>query len=247
MAPTRSIPAVAECSKAHCAPIFSGLRDEEFAELQGLMVPIDYEAGELIHQEGMPANGIYVICKGLVKYGKYSGDRSRKRILKILGARDLLGLGELFYPDPCSLSGFAKTLEETKVVFIEKREFLDFLEDHPQVLSAVAERLSRELAVYECKLVELAYESMKVNLARLLLILARRFGVKREEGVEIEFNRSDLAEFAGTHIDTVIRSLARLKEKGLISTHYHKIKILDEAGLEAEASPITTCLRENLF
>ena len=86
-----------------------------------------------------------------------------------------------------------------------------------------------------------------MNLGRLLLILARRFGVRQEDGVEIEFNRNDLAELAGTHIDTVIRALARLKAKGLITTHYHKIKVLDEAGLETEASPITTCLRENLF
>lgn len=78
----RSIPAIAECSKVHCAPIFSDLSDEEFVELQGLMVPIDYQAGELICQEGMPANGIHVICKGLVKYGKFAADRSRKRILK---------------------------------------------------------------------------------------------------------------------------------------------------------------------
>jgi len=247
MAPTRAIPAIAECSKAHCAPIFAGLGDEEFAELQELMVPIDYGAGELIYQEGLPGNGIYVICKGLVKYGKYSADRSRRRILKVLGARDLLGLEVLFSPDPCALSGFAKALAETRVVFIEKRGFLDFLETHPQVLTAIAERLSRELAVYECKLVELAYEPARVNLARLLLLLARRFGVRREGGVEIEFSRTDLAELAGTHIDTVIRALARLKERGLIATHYHTIKILDEAGLEAEASPITTCLRENLF
>jgi len=37
------------------------------------------------------------------------------------------------------------------------------------------------------------------------------------------------------------------KEKGLISTHYHKIKIPGKAGLEAEASPLTACLRGNLF
>jgi CRP-like cAMP-binding protein len=247
MAPRRSVPALAECSKAHCAPVFSSLGDEEFVELQGLMVPIDYEAGELIHQEGMPANGIYVICKGLVKYGKYSADRSRRRVLKILGARDILGLETLFCRDPCLLPGFAKALEDTRVVFIERGKFSEFLERHPSVFRHLCEQLSREILIYQCKIAELAYEPMRVNLARLLLTLARRFGIEREDGLEIEFNRGDLAELAGTHIDTLVRTLAHLKEKGLIATRYHKIRILDEAGLEAEASPIPSCVGENLF
>jgi len=247
MAAARSIPAIVECGKDHCTPIFAGLRDEEFAELQELMVPIAYEAGELIHQEGMLANGIYVICKGLVKYGKYTADRSRKRVLKIFSARDILGLEMLFCQDPCFLSGFAKALEDTKVVFIEKGKLLEFLERHPAVFRRLCEQLSREILIYQCKMAELAYEPMKVNLARLLLILARSYGIRREDGLEIEFSRGDLAELAGTHIDTVVRTLARFKEKGLIATHYHKIKILDEAGLEAVASPLPTCLTEELF
>ncbi len=105
----------------------------------------------------------------------------------------------------------------------------------------------REVLVYQCKMTELAYESIRVNLARLLLILARNYGIRTANGVEIEFSRNDLAEMAGIHSDTVIRTLAQLKEKDLITTRYHKIKILDERGLEAEASPLTTCLRENLF
>ena len=247
MAPSRAIPAIAECSKTHCASIFSSLSDGGFAELQGLMIPIDYEAGELIHQEGLPTNGIYVICKGLVKYGKYSADRSRKRTLKILGARDLLGLEGLFCPDPCSLSGFAKALEATKVVFIEKGRFLEFLERHPAVLFRLCEQLTREIVIYQCKMTELTYGPIRVNLPRLLLALAHNYGVRREEGVEIEFSRGDLADLAGTHIDTLVRTLAQLKGKGLIATHYHKIKILDEAGLEAEASPIPLWVRESFF
>jgi CRP-like cAMP-binding protein len=246
---TRSMPcpSLAECNKDYCAPLFSDLRDEEFTELQGLMVPISYEAGDLICQEGMPGNGICVICKGLVKCGKYSADRSRKRILKIAGARDILGLEILFGPDPCLLTGFAKALEDTKVAFIEKGRFLEFLKRHPAILFHLCGQLIREISVYQCRLVELAYGTTSVNLARLLLILARRFGVRREEGVEIEFSRSDLAELAGMRIDTLVRALGQLREGGLIATRYRTIRILDETGLEAVASPVTTCLEENLF
>ncbi|MFQ6089816.1 MAG: Crp/Fnr family transcriptional regulator [Candidatus Bipolaricaulia bacterium] len=153
----------------------------------------------------------------------------------------------LFCQDPCVLSGFAKALEDTQVVFIEKGRFLEFLERHPAVFRRLCEWLSREILIYQCKMAELAYEPMRVNLARLLIMLARSYGVPGEDGLEIEFSRNDLAELAGTHIDTIVRTLAQFKEKGLIATHYHKIKILDEEGLEAIASPLPTCLRENLF
>jgi len=247
LARTIPCPSIAECSKDHCAPIFAELRDEEFAELQELMVPIDYEAGDLLCQEGMPGNGICVICKGLVKCGKYSADRSRKRILRIAGAREILGLEVIFNPDFHPHSIFAKALEETKVIFIEKERFLEFVKGHPAVLFRLCEQLVQEISVYQCKLVELAYGATEVNIARLLLILARRFGIRQGEGVEIRFSRGDLAELAGMHIDTLVRALGQLKEQGLIATHYRRIKILDEAGLEAVASPVATCLEKNLF
>lgn len=243
----RSFRARAECRKSHCASVFSELTDEEFAELQDLMVPIEYEAGKTIHHEGMLASGVYVICKGRVKYGKSTADRSRSRILRLLGVGDLLGLEALFFQSAYCLSGFAKAMEDTQVVFIEKGKFFEFLERHPRLWRRLCEYLSREILIYQCKLSELAYEPMRVNLARLLLMLAHHCGVRGNDGVEIEFRRKDLAEFAGTHTDTLNRSLCELKEKGLIDIQHEKIKILDESALKRLASPLTTCLKESLL
>lgn len=240
-------PVLAECGKEHCAPLFADLTAVEFSELQGLMVPIDYEANELIQQEGMPSNGIYVICQGLVKLGRHTADRERRRLLHILGPRDVLGLESLFCKRDCFISNFAKTVVKTKVAFIERDQFLEFVERHPKVLRRVCERLSREIISYQCQLTEMAYEPIQVNLARLLLLLARRFGVRKGDQVELEFSRSDLAELIGTHADTVVRTLAQFREKGLIATHYHRITILDEAGLETLASPLPLCLTRELF
>jgi len=244
MVSMRAVPVLAECSKEHCAPIFADLSDAEFGELQELMIPIDYEASELIHQERMPANGIYVICRGLVKLGRHTADRERRRLLRVLGPRDVLGLENIFCEQTCSVSGFAKALVETRVAFIERAQFLEFLEHHSEVVRRICERLSREIIIYQCQLTETAYEPIQVNLARLLLLLARRFGVRKGERIELEFSRGDLAELIGTHADTVVRTLAQLKERGLITTHYHRITILDESGLEGLASPLPLCLTE---
>jgi len=99
----------------------------------------------------------------------------------------LNGLEMLFCQDPCFLSGFAKALEDTQVVFIEKGRFLEFLERHPAVLFRLCEQLTREIVIYQCKMTELTYGPIRVNLPRLLLALAHNYGVRREEGVEIEF------------------------------------------------------------
>lgn len=247
MVPKKSPPVLAECSKEHCSPLFADLSVEEFGELQGLMVPIDYEAGELIQQEGMPSNGVYVICQGLVKLGRHTADRERRRLLQILGPREVLGLESLFCKRECFISNFAKAIVETRVAFIERDRFLDFLGRHPEVSRRICEHLSREIISYQCHLTEMAYEPIQVNLARLLLLLARRFGTRRGKTIELEFSRSDLAELLGTHADTIVRTLAHFKEKGLVATRYHQIAILDEAGLEALASPFPLCLTEDFL
>ena len=229
--------------------LFKDLSEEALDELAALMRPISYRAGDLIFQEGGPSIGLYVISEGLVQFGKLSGRRNRRRILKILGPGDIFGEEALFEPEVCACPGYARALTDTSLAFVQRDVFLAFMERHPSVARHFCEWLTRELKIFECKLVELAYEPLEQNLLRLLLILMERFGVRDDQGIciNIELTRQHLAEMLGVHLDSVIHELSRLRDQGLLTFKKHYMVIVDAERLRELAQPQTTCLAEKLF
>lgn len=234
---------------AHRCRLFEDLSEEARGELQKQLRRITYGPEDLIFQEGGPSAGFYIVIKGLVQYGKRSGRGSRRRILKLLGPGDCFGEEMLFQPEVCACPGYARALTQTEVAFIERRAFVEFLKSHPVVMHRLCEHLTKQLRVFECKLVELAYEPVEQNLVRLLVILMDRFGVQGRTGIALEMplSRQEMAELLGVHLDTVIHELSKLREQGVIALSDHKIVIKDPERLRELAEPQTTCLDEKLF
>ena len=229
--------------------LFRGLPDDVLAEFAAPLRPVNYPAGELVFQDGGPSVGLYVILDGLVQYGKLSGRGDRRRILKILGPGDVFGEEGLFDSTVCACTGYARALTDASVAFVEKHTFHDLMERHPIVAQHLIEWLTAQLRVFECKLVELAYETLEQNLLRLLLILSKRFGVPERAGLRINFklNHQGLADLLGVHMDTVTRELSKLQRQGLITSEDHMLVIVDPERLAKRATPETTCLTENIF
>lgn len=229
--------------------LFRDLNEGDLDELSNLSCAVAYPAGELVFQEGGPSIGLYVILSGLIQYGKLSGRRNRRRILKILGPGDTFGEEALFNSDVCACSGYARAITDASIASIERQAFRSLMEGHPVVARHLCEWLTGQLRVLECKLVELAYEPFEQNLLRLLVVLADRFGERAEAGLilEIKLSRQDLADLLGAHMDTVIRELSKLQQRGLIAFKEHHLVILDETQLRKLAEPQTTCLVEKLF
>lgn len=238
-----------EISQLKRFELLKDLDEATLLELSQALRPVLYHSGDLIFQEGGPAASLYLVVQGYVVYGKYSGRRKRRRLLKILGPGDTFGEEALFAPEICPCPGFARALSDAQVLFWERTRFWKTVESHPLMLKYLIEWVTRQVKIFECKLVELAYESLEQNLLRLLFVLMQRFGVATEKGVrlEIDLSRQDLADLLGAHLDTVIHELSRLRDRGLIIYEGHKIVVRDPKQLEEQAQPETTCLSEKLF
>lgn len=229
--------------------LFAELPAETLEELRQGLRTVFYHPGDLIFQEGGPAAGLYLVMEGRVVYGKYSGRRNRRRLLKVLGPQGTFGEEMLFAPEVCPCPGFARAVNDVTLFFLERTLFWKIADQQPLVLKRLCEWLTRQLKIFECKLVELAYEPLEQNLLRLLYIFMQRFGTPSDAGVRIdlELTRQDLADLLGVHLDTVIHELSRFRDQGLLSFEGHKIVIKDPEKLRERAEPHTTCLDEKLF
>lgn len=239
--------ACGECYKDCCSWVFSDLTKAEFAQLAKLMKPLEIEPGEIVFQEGAPPAGLYIICSGKVKLVKHSPDKAKKQLLKLLGSGELLGEEALFAGEP--YIAHARTLEKTTLRLIEKHDLLNFIGQCPAVALRLIEKLAQELEAFQSKLVETAYLSSEESLARLLSLMADKYGLKENGGLllDVELSRSELAEMAGICPETAIRILSKFKDEQLIELDKHRIIVLDSKKLRTLAEPFPITPKESLL
>ncbi|MBC7221873.1 Crp/Fnr family transcriptional regulator [Candidatus Bipolaricaulota bacterium] len=244
-APTRAQELCQSCKHA-CSYLFSGLSEAARMELASLMRPLELDEGELVFYEGLPAHGLYILCEGKIKVAKrLKGGRSQ--ILKLLAPGEVLGEKTLF--DQETYTCYAKALEPSRLMFIAREDFLAFMRKYPDVAFRLIEKLSRELKAFGDKLVEISAYSAKERMARVLLELARAFGQRTPDGLDlgVELSRSEIAEMAGVTTETAVRILSEFKERGLLALPGRRIVILKPEELQSMAHPFRTFLRENLI
>ena len=93
--------------------------------------------------------------------------------------------------------------------------------------------LSAELARLQDHLLIVGQRSAIERVANFLINLVRRSGCEREEILTLPMTRQDIGDFLGLTLETVSRTLTRLRLKGLIDFRQgSQITLLDRSKLE---------------
>nr|WP_155207839.1 Crp/Fnr family transcriptional regulator [Xanthovirga aplysinae] len=192
---------------------------------------VTYKKGQTLFYEGTRPLGLYCINAGKVKVYKSSA-QGKEQIIHLCKAGDFLGyralLGEEFYV------ASATVLEEAKVCFIPKEDFITILNSNPAFFSRMIKAVCKEMGVMEDKIADLAQKSVRERLATTLLMLKESYGMEGEDDghlIDIALSREDIANIVGTATETVIRLLSDFKKDGLINFEKKKIRVLEAKQL----------------
>lgn len=182
-----------------------------------------------IYREGAFPFYLFFVIKGKVKTYK-TNDDGKELITQLYQTGDYFGhvhlLQETAYQDT------AAALEETEICLIPKDDFFSLLFQNRQVAKKFIQLLSAEIDTTENQLLHLAYNSVRKRMAEALL---RYFShtelteIDLRDGIRV--GREDLANLAGTSLETAIRTLSDFKDEKLIDITSGRIKILSEEGL----------------
>jgi CRP/FNR family transcriptional regulator len=188
-----------------------------------------FKKGEYIFREGKNALGLYCILSGKVKITR-QGDGGKEQILRLAGPRDVIGYRALLGSEQYHASAVA--LEDAVVGYVPKKIFFDMMNENPEVTRHILELLSQELDRSETSRVDIATKTVRERLAEVLLLLGETYGTL-EDGMTLDINltREDLAGMVGAAKEVVIRTLAVLKDEGLINTKGRQIQLVDKHGL----------------
>jgi len=206
--------------------VFTDLPLDELELLTANKTEQLYKKGEIIFREGGYPSGIFYITEGKVK--KYKLDKDgREQIIYVANTGELLGyhaiLSEDRYPDS------AAALEESRIAFIPREDFLDTLQLSDVLSRRLLKTLSHEFAVLANSLTLFSQKSVRERLALQLIVLREKYKVNFQPGMPVEINmsRDDLASLVGTARENVVRVLSEFKEVNIVETKGRKIIVHD--------------------
>jgi CRP-like cAMP-binding protein len=135
----------------------------------------------------------------------------------------------------------ALALEATTTASLRRADYVAWVRTRPDLAWALIQELGRRLQRAHETIRSMAVEKVERRVARVLLRMASTAGRRLEGGavlINLPLSRQDIADMAGTVIETAIRSMSRFQKLGLIETREGRIVLLKPHQLVAIAEEI---------
>lgn len=190
------------------------------------------ERGEAIWLAGSPSEIIGVVGVGFVKMTKTTPS-GQENTLELLGPGKCFGLVVAIEGRAYPLSAIAVT--NTWYLKIPSRVILPIYQNSNGLKDRVVRTLGPRLRKAYDMMTRLSSGKVEDRLAAILFILADSYGVRHAAGLHIQvpLTRQDLAEMAGTSVETTIRVMSRWQKDGLVHTDRQAITIVQDEALSA--------------
>ncbi len=177
--------------------------------------------GETLFLSGNDPNGVYCINAGTVKL-ETEGPQGTGHILRVVQSGGMLGYRSLFADEPYQATAIA--IEDATICHIPKSTFLNVVQKFPELSLKLLTHVSKELGSAENRMIKMTDQSATERIAESLLFLKENFEHQ-------PWTRKEIAEWAGTTPETVMRTLAQFESQGFIKQSGRKIEITNRNSL----------------
>ncbi|TKB27199.1 Crp/Fnr family transcriptional regulator [Desulfopila sp. IMCC35006] len=210
--------------------IFKGLTCAQVADVLEKAKSVILPAKSMLFTQGDPAERCFLVHSGRLKLTKFN-EQGKEIILRYILAGELTAAMAVFKAGTYPVT--AESIDEITASSWDKTTMLELMRQYPDIainlLGVVTERIDEMQHRY----LELCTEQVEQRIARSLLRLMRSFGLKTAEGIrlEISLSRQDIADYSGTTIYTVSRTLSVWEKKGWIQSRRERIVIVKPQAL----------------
>ena len=206
--------------------IFWDLNENDLGHIADKMVAKHFENGNYIFLEDSEGEQCFFVLEGSVKVTRLSKD-GREVILAMLNEGDFFG--EMSLLDGESRSANVIALEKTKVLTLDRNDFISVVNDYPQIAVQLLKELARRLRKSDRQIASLSLSDAEKRIALCIIRFADEQGVIQNGKVSIPKTpiQQDIANMAGTSRETVSRALGLLEKEDLIERNGRELIILD--------------------
>jgi CRP/FNR family cyclic AMP-dependent transcriptional regulator len=197
---------------------FKGMDRAELDRIEARSRMIEPRDGTQIFAQGDAADAVYAIVagEGHVRIGTI--DRSSKGLMIAISGAGAL-FGEVAVIDGSTRTADAVAEGRVRLLRISAGVFLETLENNATLGANLCRIFAGQLRRTSELLLDTAFESLEVRLARQVLYLAGREGRRTEQGLQLagRFRQSDLADLLGATTRSIITILNAWRASGLVT------------------------------
>ncbi len=215
--------------------LLEGLPSDVFQLLKENMQRLEVKKNKVIYSEGVFSKGIYILRKGKVKISQMSAE-GKEQIVYIYKKGEIMGYRPLISGGRHPVT--ASALEPTILSFIPGKVFLKALDLSPLLSKRLLVNLAHEFSVWVNMMSILGQQPARERVAFVLLILREKYKSDEKDNASVSFRltRENIANYARTTVETLVRMLRFFKDENIIKTEGRKIIILKPKELEKIAS-----------
>src|ERR1035437_4904110 len=210
---------------------FCQLSPDEMKDFDAMKHVAAYPADAILFMEQQRSRGIYILCEGQVKLS-FSSSAGKTLVLRIAKPGEVLGLLSVLSGNPYEVT--AKTRRPCQVAFVSSNHFQQILRKHPAVFHLLASHLGWE---YKAACEQLYAVGLGASICERVAKFLLNWSV--EGGAPGNGNRftlpltpEEIAECIGTTRESVTRTMAEFRSRGLIENHGSTFVIVDRAALQ---------------
>ncbi|MCG6553396.1 MAG: Crp/Fnr family transcriptional regulator [Candidatus Magnetominusculus sp. LBB02] len=206
---------------------FSFLSDEDCTEILPYFHTITHRKKEMVFSEGDRSDWLYIVSQGKIKITRQSQD-GKELILEIIQPNELFGAVAAFkgFPYPAN----AVAMENSTVLRVSRKDLFKIIDRFPSVTLSIASMLGDRMRNSHDTLKNIALERVESRIASLLLKLALKSSPDTLH-IDFKLTKQDIADMAGTTVETSIRTISKFKKLGLIIEKKGVFIIKDRDGL----------------
>jgi CRP/FNR family transcriptional regulator len=183
----------------------------ELEGLVGIGITIQTRPGQTIVLEGDACSHCFRVLAGAVRLYKGTAD-GRRQLIDFLVAGDCFGLLGARY------TYSVEAITHTTLSKTPRASLAKALRERPALADRLIELAAAELARAHEQMLLLGRKNAQEKVASLLVELARRIGAdEARPAFRLPISRQEMADHLGLTIETVSRTMTRLKEEGLIA------------------------------
>ena len=209
--------------------LFEGLAGPQLASLADIAQLKRLKAGAALFEAGQPGTHFYAVVTGKVRVYR-AAPSGKEQILHVFGP------GEAFAEVPVfegkTYPASAQALEDSLLVTIARKGFVEVLRREPELALGVMALLSARLRAFVGQIAQLSLKEVPERLAGYLLLLRAAQG--RDE-LTLDLPKGQIASYLGTIPETLSRAIKKLTDLGLVEVAGSRVRVLDPAGLAALA------------
>lgn len=181
---------------------------------------VELRKGETLFDQGGTATSFYQVRTGRVKMVSYN-EQGREFVQGLFTEGQSFGEPPFFNDVPYPASAIA--VVDSEVWTCGRAAFLRLLAEHPAIHLELTKVLSGRLVYKSMMLAEIAVEEAEHRLATLIEYLRGTDPAGAAPHYRVPFTRQQLADMTGLRVETVVRSIKAMEQRGALEIEDGKI------------------------